>query len=119
MENLRNRLREELSRLGLSAAEAARQLGEPSSLGIRDVLNGRKRLSAELLASLAIKAGVDALYVLTEERSNVTVTSISTADQALLKDFHAAPRQVQEGVKTTLGAFASSACPASKYKRTA
>lgn len=49
-------------------ADAARQIGDESSQGLRDVCSGRKRASAELVAKLAA-VGVDVLYVLTGSRS--------------------------------------------------
>jgi transcriptional regulator with XRE-family HTH domain len=64
VENFHERLREELERLGLKVAEAARATGDPSGQGLRDVVNGRKRLTAELLARL-IPLGVNERYVLT------------------------------------------------------
>lgn len=67
------RLREELERLGLKPAVAAKAVGEPDSQGIRDVLGGRKRLSAELLAALS-SIGVDVAYVLTGQRAETVLT---------------------------------------------
>lgn len=64
MEKLHERLRAELEAKGLSAAQAARDAGEPDSQGLRDVLSGRKRLSAELLAALVNGTGIDGAYVL-------------------------------------------------------
>lgn len=62
------RLKSEIDRLGMTQAEAAREAGLPDSQGLRDVLAGRKRLSAELLAALST-AGLDVLYVVTGERA--------------------------------------------------
>lgn len=69
MEAIHIRLREELSRCDLSVAEAARLTGEANSQGLRDVLGGRKRLSAETLGLLAAKTPIDALYILTGQRN--------------------------------------------------
>lgn len=78
------RLKEELARLGLKPAAAARAAGEQDSQGLRDVLGGRKRLSAELLAGLA-STGVDVFYVLTGKH-------VLTADEReFLALFRAAP----------------------------
>jgi transcriptional regulator with XRE-family HTH domain len=68
--DFRERLKDEIERLGVTQAEAARAAGLRDSQGIRDVLAGRKRLTAELLAALA-QAGVDVLYVLIGRRSIV------------------------------------------------
>ncbi|NLR73558.1 hypothetical protein [Leeia aquatica] len=61
------RLKDELDRLGLKPAVAAKAAGEPDSQGLRDVLGGRKRLSADLLAALAA-VGVDVQFILTGQR---------------------------------------------------
>lgn len=76
------RLKEELARLALKPAAAAKAIGEPDSQGLRDVLGGRKRLSAELLAALAI-TGVDVAYVLTGQRQGQGIGE-STVHQAVL-----------------------------------
>ena len=65
---------------------------------------------ATFLSAIAA-AGADVLYILTGQRiaattSNLAATEeISEGDRILLRNFHASPAQVQEGVKTTLGAF--------------
>lgn len=83
-ELLRNRLREEIDRFG-SIAEAARRIGEEDSLGLRDVCSGRKRLTAELLARLVVE-GVDAIYVLTGERT-ASHLGLDPMRRALLENF--------------------------------
>ena len=69
VEYLHIRLKEELKSRGISAAEASRLAEEPSGNRLREVLNGRQRLSAELLGRLVITCGVDANYVLTGKRN--------------------------------------------------
>ncbi|MCW5669117.1 MAG: hypothetical protein KIT86_05610 [Hydrogenophaga sp.] len=97
VEMLLARLRDELGRFG-SVAEASRQIGEPSPLGLRDVCNGRKRLSAELLARLAAE-GVDALYVLTGERL-VTRSDLNPMLRAVVDDLErCSPEKQIEAVK--------------------
>lgn len=66
---LRNRFREELARLNLSGSEAARRLGEKSKSRIGDVLGGRVRMPADLLANAVQTLGMDGSYVLTGQRS--------------------------------------------------
>lgn len=66
VDQIHERLRGELDRLGLKMAEAARLMGEESSQGLRDVCSGRKRASAELVAKL-VGIGADGLYILTGE----------------------------------------------------
>jgi plasmid maintenance system antidote protein VapI len=123
-------LRDELERLGLSMAEAARAIGEESSQGIRDVCSGRKRASAELVAKLSV-AGVDVLYTLTGQRSNqlteyssayqpplsasmnqptATVTAyLNYEEAALLDNYRNSPPDGQAAIKATSAALAQSA----------
>ncbi len=68
VEGIHTRIRDELDRVGLSMAEAARQMEEDSSQGLRDVCAGRKRASAELVGKLTVIPDVDVLYVLTGRR---------------------------------------------------
>lgn len=70
------RLKSELERLGMKPAAAAKAAGEPDSQGLRDVLGGRKRLSAELLAALSV-AGVDVAYVLTGVRQQSELSDVA------------------------------------------
>lgn len=129
MEEIHIRLRDELERLGLSMAEAARVIGEESSQGIRDVCSGRKRASAELVAKLSV-AGVDVLYALTGQRSGqVTATSeayqppltasmnqppatvtayLSYEEAALLDNYRNSPPDGQAAIKATSAALAKS-----------
>lgn len=99
VEYLHVRLREELERLGLSQADAARAIGDDSSQGIRDVLSGRKRASAELVGRLS-GAGVDALYVLTGQRAAVSGYQASNA----VAEHIAAGRQTAVGAYAEVGA---------------
>ena len=67
---------------------------------------GSEPKAAALAAMVA--AGIDVLYLLTGE-SNKSHFVLTDGDRVLLDNYHAAPPQVREGVKTTLGAFAPSA----------
>ncbi|MGU7855422.1 hypothetical protein ACV22X_22030 [Burkholderia orbicola] len=89
------RLKEELDRLGLKPAAAAKLAGEPDSQGLRDVLGGRKRLSADLLAALTIAAGVDATYVLTGGRKEPAEMTLTPDEHELVERFRAAPLSVK------------------------
>lgn len=92
-----DRLRGELGRFG-SIAEASRRIGEPDPLGLRDACNGRKRLTAEVLARLAAE-GVDALYVLTGRRISSKL-DLEPMERALLNDFNrCSPEDQVEAVK--------------------
>ncbi len=61
----------------------------------------------EVLAKAAA-AGFDVLYILTGQRTAgaAPAPALTEGDRILLDNFHAAPPQVQAGIKTTLGAFA-------------
>lgn len=90
VEGIHTRIRDELDRVGLSMAEAARQMEEDSSQGLRDVCAGRKRASAELVGKLTVIPDVDVLYVLTGRRQvsypshaqSATVTPIGTSESS-------------------------------------
>lgn len=91
------RLKDEFTRLGLKISQAASAAGESDSQGLRDVLGGRKRLSAELLAALE-PLGVDVAYILTGKRSLAATTA---SEQMLLEGF----RAMDEPTKKRLLAF--------------
>lgn len=81
VENIHHRIREEISLLGLSLAETSRRAGENSPQRLKDVLSGRQKCSADLLARLAA-LGVDISYVLTGERTNEQERSSAAEQQA-------------------------------------
>lgn len=108
VEYLHIRLRDELDRLKLSLAEAARRIGESDPQGLRDVIGGRKRLSAELLARL-IGVGIDAVFILTGVRSGATpVQPENPRERILLEKYRAVPPDVQDATQTLLDAAAKS-----------
>ncbi len=97
VEELVTRFRTELDRFG-SIAEASRTIGEPNGAGLRDVCNGRKRLTAELLARFAAE-GVDALYVLTGEHL-VMRSGLNPMLRAVVDDLErCSPEKQVEAVK--------------------
>ena len=108
--DISTRLQEERKRLGLTQEAVAAQLGATT----RSVINwegGAALPGAEVLARYAA-AGADVLYILTGQRAGGASApppprAVSEGDRILLDNFHAAPAQVQAGVKTALGAFAS------------
>lgn len=67
----------------ISAAEAARLASEPNGNRMREVLTGRQRLTAELLARLVLSCNIDADYVLTGQRNPhaITVDHVRSAFQ--------------------------------------
>ncbi len=85
MEKIHERLRAELQAHGLTAAEAARRAGEGDSQGLRDVLSGRKRLSADLLAVLTTTLELDAVYILTGVRA--VAPSLKPEHKTLIDDY--------------------------------
>ena len=112
--DISTRLQEERKRLGLTQEAVAAQLGATK----RSVINwegGAALPGAEVLARYAA-AGADVLYILTGQRTGGASApppprAVSEGDRVLLDNFHAAPAQVQAGVKTTLGAFAPGGSP--------
>jgi transcriptional regulator with XRE-family HTH domain len=97
------RILEERRRLGLSQQAAADAAGIRREMWAR--YEGGAEPGAKALAGMAV-AGADVLYILTGQRSQpVSASAISEGDRILLDNFHAAPQQVQAGVKTALGAF--------------
>lgn len=112
MDNIGARLRDERERLGKNQDAFAALAG----VGKRALIHYEKSErspDANFLAAIAA-AGADVLYILTGQRSGVAAAApvatpapaVSAGDRTLLENFHAAPAQVQAGIKTTLGAFA-------------
>lgn len=112
---IHTRLKGELERLGLKPAAAARAVGEPDSQGLRDVLGGRKRLSAELLAALAA-TGVDVAYVLTGERRGLPPLVLTPDEQVLLDGYRALdPATRKRLLAFVLGGDSPSFSPRSQF----
>lgn len=103
------RLKEERDSLGFTQDAMAAKAGI-SKRSYCAYEAGETAPSAKLLAALA-SMGVDVAYLLTGERAARVepASAISEGDRILLDNFHAAPAQVQSGVKTTLGTFAPAA----------
>ena len=108
--NLHERLKEERERLGHSQTAFAALAGASKHAQI----NWEKGAASPNAAALAAwaDAGLDVLYVVTGQRTGgasapAPARAVSEGDRILLDNFHAAPAQVQAGVKTALGAFAS------------
>jgi transcriptional regulator with XRE-family HTH domain len=99
------RLREERERMGLSQ-EALGALGGVQKRAQINYEKGERQPDSAYLAAIAA-AGADVLYILTGRRSQgvAEVDLLPDGDRTLLANFHAAPAQVQAGVKTTLGTF--------------
>lgn len=118
MEEIHERLRAELSARGITAAAAARTAGLPDSQGLRDTLNGRKRVTADLLA-LLLPLGIDALYVLTGQRSASAAPNtqpLARDEEILLDNYRNSPPDARAAIKATSDAFARSARGAKRDK---
>lgn len=108
--NISDRLREERERLGLNQVEFG-SIGGVKKLAQINYEKGERHPDSAYLAAIAA-AGADVLYILTGQRAGGASApppprAVSEGDRILLDNFHAAPAQVQAGVKTALGAFAS------------
>ena len=105
-----DRFKSERERLALTQPRVA----ELTGVGKTTVINWEKALSSPTAVQLSALAevGLDVLYVITGQRAGGASApppprAVSEGDRILLDNFHAAPAQVQAGVKTALGAFAS------------
>ena len=108
------RLREERERLGLSQPAFAAVAGTTKQT-LFSWETGKTAPDGFQLAALAT-TGADVLYILTGQRAGGASApppprAVSEGDRILLDNFHAAPSQVQAGVKTALGAFAPGGSP--------
>lgn len=114
------RLKSERENLGFSQQALADLLG----ISLRSQQNyekGDRNPDSAYLAAIAA-AGADVLYILTGQRAGGASApppprAVSEGDRILLDNFHAAPSQVQAGVKTALGAFAPGAGAARRGKQ--
>ena len=120
MPEICDRLREEREALGLSQQALAERCGI-TARSQRNYESGERLPDAGYLAAIAA-AGADVLYILTGQRTGGASApppprAVSEGDRILLDNFHAAPAQVQAGVKTALGAFAPGAGSARRGKQ--
>ncbi len=122
MPEICDRLREVREALGLSQQALAERCGI-TARSQRNYESGERLPDAAYLAAIAA-AGADVLYILTGQRAGGASApppprAVSEGDRILLDNFHAAPAQVQAGVKTALGAFASAGAGVKSRKRAA
>jgi hypothetical protein len=82
---MKDRLQEELKRLGLSVAKASRLAGQSSPQILYNVLRGQQRLTSDVLGNLAL-LGVDVVYILTGKHNDLPA-ELSPDEAALLDDF--------------------------------
>lgn len=110
------RIKEERERLGFNQADFAALAGATRKT-LFNWESGAASPNAAALAAWA-DAGLDVLYVVTGQRTGgasapAPARAVSEGDRVMLENFHAAPAQVQAGIKTTLGAFS----PGTSVKR--
>ena len=122
MPEICDRLREVREALGLSQQALAERCGI-TARSQRNYESGERLPDAAYLAAIAA-AGADVLYILTGQRAGGASApppprAVSEGDRILLENFHAAPAQVQAGVKTALGAFAPAGAGVKSRKRAA
>lgn len=100
------RLREERERLGFTQDEMVEKT-RVSKRSYCAYESGETAPSAKLLTAL-INIGMDVPFLLTGQRSAPVAPQelLSEGDRIFLANLHAAPPEVQRGVKTTLSAFA-------------
>ena len=115
-----DRIKEERERLGFNQADFAALAGATR----KTLFNWESGAASPNTAALAAwaDAGLDVLYVVTGQRTGGVSApppprAVSEGDRILLDNFHAAPSQVQAGVKTALGAFAPGAGSARRGKQ--
>ena len=104
MEDIHKRFRAEFERLGLSLAAAARTMGDADAQGLRDACNGRKRVSADLLAK-AVPLGVDAMYVLTGQRMQPVESRLTPEERALLDNYNNSDEEARKSARLVLNAL--------------
>ena len=106
MESISRRLLEERLRLGLNKSQMAERGGVAQPTYLR-YENGERSPDGDFLAAID-NAGADVLYVLTGRRSRSVAPQelLPAGDRIFLDNLHAAPAEVQRGVKITLDAFA-------------
>lgn len=109
MSSIGCRLKKERERLSPNQTDFAERAGTTRKSQFNYETDAR-RPDADYLAAIAV-LGADVLYILTGQRSQPVAPQslLNAGDRVLLDNFHAAPAQVQAGVKTALGAFASGA----------
>lgn len=104
------RLKAERQNRGLNQDDMAKKVGV-SKRSYCAYESGETAPSAKLLAALALM-GIDIAYILTGQHTGsasatTPARAMNEGDRILLDNFHAAPAQVQAGIKTALGAFSS------------
>ena len=97
-------MREEIDRCGYTLTDAARIIGDPSSQNLRDVVTGRKKCPAELLARLTV-IGVDISHILTGGE-NRQPKPLNRDEMLLLENYRVLPKQQKAYIKDSVAALA-------------
>lgn len=105
VEELHLRLREEIERCGYTLAAASRAIGDTGPQNLKDVVGGRKRCQADLVARLSV-IGVDMLYVLTGTRTEQS-TALRSEESAFLVDYRCLREEQQSFIRETVAALAA------------
>lgn len=95
------RLREELDRCGLKLAAASRAANEVSPQRLKDVVSGRQKCPADLIAKLIV-TGVDAMYVLTGVRTQGVQSKLTSDEEVLLEEYRALDRASKKRVLASM-----------------
>lgn len=105
-QKISDRLHVERLRLDLNKSQMAAKGGVAHSTYLR-YESGERSPDGDFLAAIAA-VGADVLYILTGERGQPVASQkpITEGDRIFLDNLHAAPAEVQRGVKITLDAFA-------------
>lgn len=101
VENISDRLREEILRLGLTLAAAARAAGESTPQRIKDVVSGKQRCPVDLLARMD-GIGVDIFYVITGRRQDgdgLVDGTLGNDERALLAAFRSSSASGKRALK--------------------
>lgn len=88
VESIHVRLREEIEKCGFSLAAASRAANEASPQRLKDVVSGRQRCSADLVAKM-MAIGVDGLYVLSGIRASGNSLQLAADEEVLLEGYRA------------------------------
>lgn len=107
VEEIHLRLREEIERCGYTLAAASRAIGDTGPQNLKDVVSGRKRCQADLVARLSV-IGVDIFYVLAGIRAEQTST-LKPDESVLLNSYRSLPETDQLTVQRTVTALAATA----------
>lgn len=99
------RFTEEVQRTALPVSEVARRMGESSHQRVRDVMRGKQRLPADMLAKAAL-IGFDVNYILTG-----TPPQLSHKETAILNNYRAASSEGRDHLEAAYAAAAEPSKP--------